>query len=102
MAGVNTTLASERNSYYAGKQPTAPDAGSVRSGFAGHNLNDSIGGSMGTNIIPNSPLTSPRDFVVPRSEDLTQSEAVYDKDEKANDGHYKSQDIERMLNDVGK
>ncbi|SZF01022.1 unnamed protein product [Blumeria hordei] len=105
VAGVNTTLASERNSYYAGKQPIALDAGSIKSGFAGHNLSDSIGGSIGTNLIPSSPLTSPREYVVPRTEDLSQSETncnikedEVDENSKSQDTGIKNKDLENTLN----
>jgi hypothetical protein len=52
-------LASERNSYYAGKQNT--DGVSIRSGLLGHGRTDSITGSIGA--AATSPLASPRDAV---------------------------------------
>lgn len=59
--GVAPALPSERNSYYAGKQSTTADGGSVKSGLLGHGRNDSISGSIGGVAAPSSPLASPRD-----------------------------------------
>jgi hypothetical protein len=58
-SGIAPALSSERNSYYAGKQTTAGDGGSTRSGLLGHGRNDSVTGSIGGHA---SPLTSPREL----------------------------------------
>jgi hypothetical protein len=55
-SGVVPNLNSERNSYYASKQPPAGDGGSVRSGLLGHGRNDSVTGSIGGAA---NPLASP-------------------------------------------
>lgn len=60
-SGVAPALASERNSYYAGKANPG-DGGSVRSGLLGHGRNDSITGSIGGvagGANAGSPITSP-------------------------------------------
>ena len=59
--GVSPALPSERNSYYAGKQSSAGDGGSVKSGMFAHGRNDSVSGSIGGLAASGSPLTSPRD-----------------------------------------
>lgn len=64
-AGVAPALPSERNSYYAGKQATTADGGSVKSGFLGHGRNDSISGSIAGIGASGSPLASPRDHTGP-------------------------------------
>ena len=60
-AGIAPALPSERNSYYAGKQSTTADGGSVKSGFLEHGRNGSISGSIGGIAAPSSPLASLRD-----------------------------------------
>jgi hypothetical protein len=55
-------LSSERNSYYAAKQPNPGDGGSVRSGQVGHGRNDSITGSIGGMASAGSPLASPKEM----------------------------------------
>lgn len=55
-SGVVPTINSERNSFYASKQPTTGDGASVRSGLQGHGRNDSVTGSIGGTA---SPLASP-------------------------------------------
>lgn len=57
-AGVVSTLSSERNSYYAGKQLVTTDNGG---------------------LLQNSPLTSSRDFLVSNSGKLIQSETIQDE-----------------------
>ena len=57
-SGNAPALSSERNSYYAGKQNTMGDGGSIRSGIPGHGRNDSVTGSIGGHA---SPLASPRE-----------------------------------------
>ncbi|KAK6579547.1 hypothetical protein PZA11_007783 [Diplocarpon coronariae] len=59
--GVAPALPSERNSYYAGKQATTADGGSVKSGFLSHGRNDSVSGSIGGIAASGSPLASPRE-----------------------------------------
>ncbi|KAL8711647.1 MAG: hypothetical protein Q9220_004057 [cf. Caloplaca sp. 1 TL-2023] len=59
--GNAPALTSERNSYYASKQPHAGDGASVRSGLVGHARNDSITGSIGGIASAASPLASPRE-----------------------------------------
>ncbi|KAI4157787.1 MAG: hypothetical protein LQ342_008009 [Letrouitia transgressa] len=61
-SGNAPALTSERNSYYAAKQTHAGDAGSMRSGLAGHARNDSITGSIGGITSAPSPLASPREI----------------------------------------
>ncbi|KAH7320828.1 hypothetical protein B0I35DRAFT_200287 [Stachybotrys elegans] len=56
VAGAAPTLASERNSYYAGKG----DGASIRSGLLGHGRTDSVGGT-GT-VLPGSQLASTREL----------------------------------------
>ncbi|POS85263.1 hypothetical protein EPUL_003436 [Erysiphe pulchra] len=63
-AGVVSALSSERNSYYAGKQPITTDNGS---------------------LLQNSPLTSPRDFLVSNSGKLIQPETIQDEDKNENE-----------------
>ncbi|KAH8821274.1 hypothetical protein F5884DRAFT_816827 [Xylogone sp. PMI_703] len=59
--GIAPALASDRNSYYAGKQSIAADGSSVRSGLFGHGRQDSISGSVGNVGVSGSPLASPRE-----------------------------------------
>ncbi|KAL8665865.1 MAG: hypothetical protein Q9168_007620 [Polycauliona sp. 1 TL-2023] len=61
-SGNAPALTSERNSYYATKQPHAGDGGSVRSGLVGHTRNDSITGSIGGMAAVVTPLASPREL----------------------------------------
>ncbi|RKF61704.1 hypothetical protein OnM2_039019 [Erysiphe neolycopersici] len=63
-AGVVSALSSERNSYYAGKQLVTTENGS---------------------LLQNSPLTSPRDFLVSNSGKLIQPETIKDEDKNENE-----------------
>lgn len=63
VGGVVSTLSSERNSYYASKQPVSADNGS---------------------LLQNSPLTSPRDFLASNSGKLNQSETIQDENKNEN------------------
>ncbi|KAL3420564.1 hypothetical protein PVAG01_07009 [Phlyctema vagabunda] len=63
--GVTAALPSDRNSYYAGKQSTAGDGGSVKSGVLGHGRAESISGSVAGNPTTGSSLASPRDPSAP-------------------------------------
>jgi hypothetical protein len=86
--GVAPALQSERNSYYAGKQSTTADGGSVRSGRLGHGRNDSISGSIGGGVAagPSSPLASPRDGGTHAAGNLNRTEyAGGEADEKGED-----------------
>ena len=60
-SGNAPALSSERNSYYAGKQPNIGDGASVRSGRVSHGRNDSVSNSIGGVAAAVSPLTSPRE-----------------------------------------
>ncbi|CCU78490.1 hypothetical protein BGHDH14_bgh01439 [Blumeria hordei DH14] len=100
VAGINTTLASERNSYYAGKQSIVSEAGSTKSGFMGHNLRDSVSGCIGANLSPSSPLTSPRDFAIPCPGNLNQNRAICNKDEDVDDEENKNRGTFKRINNV--
>ncbi|VDB87769.1 Bgt-1867, partial [Blumeria graminis f. sp. tritici] len=100
VAGVNTTLASERNSYYAGKQSIVSEAGSIKSGLVGHNLRDSVSGCIGANLNPGSPLTSPRDLLIPCPGNLNQNRATCNKDEDLDDEEYKNRGTFKRINNV--
>ena len=60
-SGIVPALQSERNSYYAAKQPAQGDGGSVRSGLMGHSRQDSIARSISGIPTIESPLQSPKD-----------------------------------------
>ena len=60
-SGNAPALSSERNSYYAGKQPNLGDGASMRSGRVSHGRNDSVSNSIGGMAATASPLTSPRE-----------------------------------------
>ncbi|KAL5324677.1 hypothetical protein ACEPPN_009225 [Leptodophora sp. 'Broadleaf-Isolate-01'] len=75
--GVAPALPSERNSYYAGKQSTAADGGSVKSGLLGHGRNDSISGSIGGMAAAGSPLASPREAIGASNGKLSRSNSAW-------------------------
>lgn len=60
-SGIVPALQSERNSYYAAKQPIQGDGGSVRSGLMGHSRQDSIARSISGIPTLESPLQSPKE-----------------------------------------
>ncbi|EPE34778.1 hypothetical protein GLAREA_10473 [Glarea lozoyensis ATCC 20868] len=93
--GIAPALPSERNSYYAGKQSTAADGGSIKSGLLGHGRNGSISGSIGgPNLPPGSPLAATRDGIPQSSGGLSRTNSGFegadvDKKEEHNQGEHK-------------
>ncbi|KAL2073893.1 hypothetical protein VTL71DRAFT_11219 [Oculimacula yallundae] len=75
--GVAPALPSERNSYYAGKQSTTADGGSIKSGLLGHGRNDSISGSIGGIAATSSPLASPREVTAATTGKLSRSNSAW-------------------------
>ncbi|CZT10843.1 uncharacterized protein RAG0_15193 [Rhynchosporium agropyri] len=75
--GVAPALPSERNSYYAGKQSTTADGGSVKSGLLGHGRTDSISGSIGGIGATGSPLASPREISATTMGKLSRSNSAW-------------------------
>ena len=63
-SGIAPALPSERNSYYATKQPTQGDGASVRSGLMGHARQDSLARSISGMPTTESPLNSPREVSI--------------------------------------